>query len=188
MPSCSGHSLAFATLRFLQPPLLFSWGLRAGSHIPTQTHTAGASQDSGVLTGITRQGKKWKKTKISSPNRKPLPLALASKAGWEAGVESLEGCPQGVLELWRETWWHSIPPLQKLDSLRFVESLTGVLGEPCCRGTDRGGGTLSFRPLDFQKRREMPVKGGSSPPFGLCNGVQAEGRRVGGEFLCAFLP
>lgn len=44
--SCPGHCLAFATLCFLQPPSSSSWGLRAG--------TSGASQDSGVPTGLSR--------------------------------------------------------------------------------------------------------------------------------------
>lgn len=50
--SCPGHSLAFATLSFLQPPSPSSWGLRAGN----RTHTSGASQDSGVPTDLSIPG------------------------------------------------------------------------------------------------------------------------------------
>lgn len=96
--SCPGHSLAFATLSFLQPPSPSSWGLRAGN----RTHTSGASQDSGVPTDLSIPGEgevaedwSWR---VSSHGLSAAASRLPdSQAGLEAGLGSPGGCLQGAV-------------------------------------------------------------------------------------------
>lgn len=97
--SCPGHSLAFATLSFLQPPSPSSWGLRAGNR--THTHP-GPVRTLGFPQTCPYQGKgKWQGTGAGgSPATGSLPLppgSLTLRQDRRLRLGSPGGCPQGAV-------------------------------------------------------------------------------------------
>ena len=92
--SCPGHSLAFATLCFLQPPSPSSWGPRAGSQTHNRSQPGLWDSPWPELGGVAGDSS-WRVPSLLHPA--PVP-GLPYSGGADGWTGQLGGCPEGAIQ------------------------------------------------------------------------------------------